>query len=84
MGMGVGILYENAVASRVAQGNLQLINVPELKQMGIQSFVIFDKRKPLAPMAEEFLQILHEKRDSKLAADDKRAQIVSLRSLSVH
>ena len=84
MGMGVGILYESAVASRVAQGNLRLINVPELKQMGIQSFVIFDKRKPLAPMAEEFLQILHEKRDSQLAVNDKRVQVGRMRSLSFH
>jgi DNA-binding transcriptional LysR family regulator len=84
MGMGVGILYGNAVASQVAKGTLRLINVPELKQMGIQSFVIFDKRKPLAPMAQEFLQILHEKSDSQLAANDKRVHIVSARSLSVH
>jgi len=84
MGMGVGILYESAVATRVAQGNLWLINVPELKQMGIQSFIIFDKRKPLAPMAQEFLQILHEKRDSQLDVNDRRVQIVSPRSLSVH
>ena len=83
MGMGVGILYESAVARRVAQGNLRLINVPELKQMGIQSFIIFDKRKPLAPMAQEFLQILHEKRDSQLDVNDRRAQITSP-SLSVH
>jgi len=84
MGMGVGILYESAVARRVAQGSLRLINVPELKQMGIQSYIIFDKRKPLAPMAQEFLQILHEKRDSQLDVNDRRAQIVSPRSLSVH
>src|SRR6266481_6331681 len=84
MGMGVGILYGNAVASQVAKGTLRLINVPELKQMGIQSFVIFDKRKPLAPMAQEFLQILHEKSDSQVAANDKSVQIVSARSLSVH
>jgi DNA-binding transcriptional LysR family regulator len=84
LGMGVGILYRDAVASRVAKGNLRLINVPELKQMGVQSFIIFDKRKPLAPMAQEFLQILHEKRESQLAANDKRVQIVSARSLSVH
>jgi LysR family transcriptional regulator, transcriptional activator of the cysJI operon len=84
MGMGVGILYESAVATRVAQGNLRLINVPELKQMGIQSFIIFDKRKPLAPMAQEFLQILHEKRDSQLGVNDRRVQVVNARSLSVH
>jgi DNA-binding transcriptional LysR family regulator len=84
MGMGVGILYRNAVASRVARGNLSLIDVPELKQLGIQSFVIFDKRKPLAPMAQEFLQILHEKRDSQMAVSDKRVQIGRMRSLSFH
>jgi DNA-binding transcriptional LysR family regulator len=84
MGMGVGILYRNAVASRVAGGKLKLLNVPELKQMGIQSFIVFDKRKPLAPMAQEFLQILREKRTPPIAADEKRVQIGSARSLSVH
>ena len=84
MGMGVGILYRNAVASRVAGGNLKLLNVPELKQMGIKSFIVFDKRKPLAPTAQEFLQILREKRTSPIGADEKRVQIGSARSLSVH
>jgi len=84
MGMGVGILYRNAVASRVATGNLKLLNVPELKQMGIHSFIIFDKRKPLAPMAQEFLQILHEKKSLSIAVNDKRVQVGGARSLSVH
>jgi hypothetical protein len=35
MGVGVGILYRNAIASRVAKGNLRIINVPELKELGI-------------------------------------------------
>jgi DNA-binding transcriptional LysR family regulator len=84
MGMGVGILYRTAVASRVAKGNLKVINVPELKQLGIKSFVVYDKRKPLAPMAQEFLQILREKRTPPIAADEKRVQIGSARGLSVH
>ena len=84
MGMGVGILYRTAVASRVAKGNLKVINVPELKQLGIKSFVAYDKRKPLAPMAQEFLQILREKRTPPIAADEKRVQIGSARGLSVH
>ena len=84
MGMGVGILYRTAVASRVAKGNLKVINVPELKQLGIKSFVAYDKRKPLAPMAQEFLRILRETRTPPIAADEKRVQIGSARSLSVH
>jgi LysR family transcriptional regulator, low CO2-responsive transcriptional regulator len=84
IGMGVGILYRNAIASRVASRNLTLLNVPELKQMGIQSFIIFDRRKPLAPMAQEFLQILREKRIPPIATDEKRVQIGGARTLSVH
>jgi len=84
IGMGVGILYRNAVASRVARGNLSLINVPELKEMGFKSFIIFDKRKPLAPMAQEFLQILREKKSLPIAVNDKRVQVGGARSLSVH
>ena len=84
IGMGVGIEYRNAVASRVAKGSLRLINVPELKELGINSFLIYGRRKPLAPMAQEFLQILHEKRNLPIAADDKKVQIGSARGLSVH
>ena len=84
IGMGVGILYRNAVASRVARGNLSLINVPELKELGFKSFIIYDRRKPLAPMAQEFLQILRDKRNPPIAADEKRVQIGGARTLSVH
>jgi DNA-binding transcriptional LysR family regulator len=84
IGMGVGILYRNAVASRVARGNLSLISVPELKEMGFKSFIIYDRRKPLAPMAQEFLQILREKKSLPIAVNDKRVQVGGARSLSVH
>ena len=84
IGMGVGILYRNAVASQVARGNLRLLNVPELKEMGIQSFIIFDKRKSLTPMAQEFLQILREKSNLRMAVADKSAYVGNARTLSVH
>ena len=84
MGMGVGILYRNAVASRVNKGSLRVINVPELKQMGINSFLIYDKRKPLTPMAREFRQIVREGRSPSTAVDDKGDQIVNARRLSFH
>ena len=83
MGMGVGILYRNAVATRVAKGDLRLLNVPELKEMGIESSIIYDRRRRLTPMAQEFLQMLREKRDSTIAVSEQRARIRSARSLSV-
>ena len=63
LGMGVGILYRNAVTSAVTSGNFRFVNVPELKQMGIQSFIIYDKRKPLAPISQEFLQVIHDEKN---------------------
>lgn len=77
LGMGVGILYRDAVVSRVARGALKVIDVPELKEMGVQSFIIFDKRKPLPPIAAEFLEMLR-KRDSVFRNDNKNARSAAL------
>jgi DNA-binding transcriptional LysR family regulator len=84
MGLGVGILYRNAVASRVANGNLRLLNVPELKEMGIKSSIIHDRRKPLTPMAQEFLRMLREKRNSTIAVNEEKARSRSDQSLSLY
>lgn len=81
MGMGVGILYRNGIANRLAAGNLRLLNVPELKEVGIKSSIIYDRRKPLTPVAQEFLQMLREKRDSTTAVNERRDRI---RSLPLH
>jgi DNA-binding transcriptional LysR family regulator len=67
-GMGVGVLYRDAVASRVARGNLKLINVPELNELGIKSFIAYDKRNPLTTIAEEFLRMLRESQNPSIAA----------------
>ena len=64
LGMGVGILYRNAIASRIAKGKLNVLNVPELREMGIKSFIVYGKGKPLAPMAQEFLRFFAKKKRS--------------------
>jgi DNA-binding transcriptional LysR family regulator len=74
LGMGVGVLYRNAVASRIASGTLKLINVPELKEMGVQSFIIFDKRKPIPPIAGEFLAMLRKRKDFPVQTNNRKAQ----------
>jgi DNA-binding transcriptional LysR family regulator len=82
MGMGVGILYRNAIASRIANGNVRYLNVPELKQMGINSFIIRDKRKPLAPLSQEFLRVMHEQK--KVRSTKKKFEFPSIGRLSLH
>ena len=84
MGMGVGILYRNAIASRIATGNLKVLNIPELKQMGVKSFGVYDKRRPLAPMAQEFLRILRDKRNLPIVVNDKLVELNSVRTLLDH
>jgi hypothetical protein len=49
-----------------------------LKEMRIKSSIIYDRRKPLTPVAREFLQMLREKRDSTAAANERSARIQSL------
>jgi hypothetical protein len=48
--------------------------VPELKEMGVQSFIIFDKRKPIHPIAGEFLAMLRKRQDSPLQTNNKTVQ----------
>jgi DNA-binding transcriptional LysR family regulator len=64
VGMGVGILYRNAVASCLAHGTLRSINVPELKELGIKCSISYHRRKPLAPIAQEFLRMVRERKSS--------------------
>src|SRR5918994_5196055 len=81
LGMGVGILYRNAVANRVANGTLKLIDVPELGEMGVQSFLIYNKRKPISPIAAEFLGMLR-KRDSVFRNDSQKVRSRAALSLA--
>jgi DNA-binding transcriptional LysR family regulator len=74
LGMGVGVLYRNAVASRIASGSLKLINVPELKGMGVQSFIIFDKRRPLSAIAKEFVELIRHCETSTHKSHIRRIQ----------
>jgi len=83
MGMGVGILYRNALASRLPSGNLRFLNVPEFKEMGIKSFIICDKRKPLAPMSHEFLRIMQEQKNAR-PLPNKQFPLVHSRRISFH
>ena len=60
-GLGIGILFQNAVAAQLAKGSLKLVNVPELREMGIKSVIAYDRRKPLSSIAQEFLTLLRQR-----------------------
>lgn len=60
-GMGVGILHWESVENDIAAGMLKQIRVPELEKLQVRSYIIYDQRKPLAPIAQAFLELLREK-----------------------
>jgi DNA-binding transcriptional LysR family regulator len=62
-GIGVGILFRESVED---EPDLKIINVPELKTIECRSYIIYDKNKPLTPLAQAFLQLLRERRTSSV------------------
>ncbi len=61
-GMGLGFLYKDYVEFEVSKTELKILKIPELKTSDARSFIIYDKRKPLSPLARDFLDMLHEAR----------------------
>jgi LysR family transcriptional regulator, low CO2-responsive transcriptional regulator len=77
-GLGIGILYRNAVATSLAKGSLKLVHVPELRNMEIKSVIAYDGRKPLSSIAQEFLVLLRQRRKRSQKIDDPVNRIARL------
>jgi hypothetical protein len=58
--MGVGILHWESVENDIAAGMLKEIRVRELEKLQVRSYIIYDDRKPLKPIAQAFLGLLRE------------------------
>ena len=77
-GLGIGILYRNAVATSLAKGSLKLVHVPELRNMEIKSVIAYDGRKPLSAIAQDFLALLREKAKRVQKVDSRVTAIAML------
>ncbi len=71
-GVGIGVTYRDVIEHEVANGELQIIDVPDLKNIKIQSFIIYDNRNSLSAIAQEFLELLRAKGTSKSEATDTK------------
>jgi DNA-binding transcriptional LysR family regulator len=76
-GLGIGIVYHNAIATPVAKGSLKLVNVPEFKEMGMKSIIAYDGRKPLSAIAREFLALLRSKAERIDEIDERQKGAVA-------
>lgn len=57
-GLGVGLLFQARLEREIYQGSIRAIALPELRNITRQSFVIYDRRRPLTPLARDFIQTL--------------------------
>jgi DNA-binding transcriptional LysR family regulator len=55
--MGVGIVYEDALKAEIASGEFKILKVCGLELEG-ESFIVYSKRRPLSPLAQEFRELL--------------------------
>lgn len=59
-GVGIGILFRSRVQLEISTGELQQIDVPEMKNVVAKSFIAYDRRHPLSENAQAFLDIMRQ------------------------
>lgn len=59
LGLGVGLLFKGRVEQDIESGDLRLLDVPEMKDIMIESFIVYDGRTPLSMNAQDFLRTLN-------------------------
>jgi LysR family transcriptional regulator, low CO2-responsive transcriptional regulator len=64
--LGVGILYRDTVEADLKNRNFKILHVAELEAIRTQSFIIYNRSKPLSAIAQDFLYVLQESRVSKV------------------
>ena len=61
-GLGVGLLFKSRIEPEIVKGDFLKIDVPELKKLTRESFIVYRDQEPLSPIAEEFVQELRARR----------------------
>ena len=63
-GIGVGILFEDAVTAEIRKNEFKALKVKDVKLEG-ESWIIYRRDKPLSSLAQEFLALLRKRRDKE-------------------
>ena len=61
-GLGVGLLFQSRIEPEIVKGDFRRIDVPELKKLTRESFIVYRDREPLSPIAEDFIEELRARR----------------------
>ncbi|HXF77671.1 MAG TPA: LysR family transcriptional regulator [Usitatibacter sp.] len=71
-GLGIGLLNRDSIERDLRSGDLKEIAVPGLQEIEVQSFIIYDKRRPLSEVARDFRKLLLGNRGRKAMAGKQK------------
>jgi DNA-binding transcriptional LysR family regulator len=57
-GLGIGILFRSRVQSELIQGDLQIVDCEDMKNISVQSFLVYNAQQELSVVAEDFFETL--------------------------
>jgi len=60
--IGVGVVLADSIKAEVASGEFKILKVPGVDLVG-ESYIVYAKKRPLSPIAQEFLEMLRRERD---------------------
>ena len=58
--LGVGVLYRDHLKAEIRRGELKVLSISDLKPTAIESFIIYNRNRPISPNAQEFLELLRK------------------------
>jgi hypothetical protein len=56
-GLGVGVAYRDHVESDIRTGNVKILKIHGLESAATQSFILYQKDRPLSLNAQHFVQL---------------------------
>jgi DNA-binding transcriptional LysR family regulator len=74
-GLGVGLLFRSRIEPDIERGDFHRVDVPELKALIRESFIVYREWEPLSDIAEDFVQALRQRRPGnpgEIGEDQKR------------
>ena len=81
-GAGIGILMQTHIENEIRSGEIQLVKIPDSKEMRVTSFVISQKDKTLSDNAQQFLDLLKRSSRTSLGRIPRQVHSLALNQMS--
>jgi DNA-binding transcriptional LysR family regulator len=65
---GVGFMFRERLTNEIVKGSVRIIRLPELSDMKHRSYIAYDRRRLLSPIARNFIAVLRRRNEMPPAA----------------